>query len=86
MFEYTYKTKGTCSQLIHISLDGDIVKDVSFVGGCQGNLKAIPKLCEGMTVEEVSKRLSGIDCGGKGTSCGDQLARGLREAYAASLA
>ena len=86
MFEYTYKTKGTCSQLIHIALDGDVVKDVSFVGGCQGNLKAIPKLCEGMTVEEVSKRLSGIDCGGKGTSCGDQLARGLREAYAASQA
>ncbi len=86
MFEYTYMTKGTCSKVINITLDGDVVKDITFIGGCQGNLKAIPKLCEGMTVDEVSRRLTGIDCGGKGTSCGDQLARGLQEAYAASQA
>ena len=81
---YLYKTKGTCSSQIEVELDGNIVKNVKFTGGCMGNLQAIPKLVEGMTVDEVVRRISGIDCHGKGTSCGDQLAKALQEAYAAS--
>ncbi len=72
---YIYKTKGTCSTQIEVELDGNIVKNVKFTGGCQGNLQAIPRLVEGMTVEEVERRISGIHCGMKNTSCGDQLAR-----------
>ena len=64
-----------------VELDGNIVKNVKFTGGCQGNLQAIPRLVEGMTVEEVERRISGIHCGMKNTSCGDQLAKALREAY-----
>ncbi len=78
---YIYKTKGTCSTQIEVELDGNIVKNVKFTGGCQGNLQAIPRLVEGMTVEEVERRISGIHCGMKNTSCGDQLAKALREAY-----
>ena len=65
---YLYKTKGTCSTLIEVELDGNIVKNVKFTGGCNGNLQAIPKLVEGMTVDEVERRISGISCNGKGTS------------------
>ncbi|MBQ4313326.1 MAG: TIGR03905 family TSCPD domain-containing protein [Clostridia bacterium] len=79
--EYTYKTRGTCSSQIKVTLDGNIVRDVKFTGGCHGNLQAIPKLVEGLTVDEVEKRLSGIRCGMKSTSCGDQLAKAVREAY-----
>ncbi len=78
---YIYKTKGTCSTQIEVELDGNIVKNVKFTGGCQGNLQAIPRLVEGITVEEVERRISGIHCGMKNTSCGDQLAKALREAY-----
>ena len=78
-----YKTKGTCSTLIEVELDGNIVKNVKFTGGCNGNLQAIPKLVEGMTVDEVERRISGISCNGKGTSCGDQLAKACRAAYEA---
>ncbi len=78
---YTYRTKGTCSSLIELELDGNIVHNVKFTGGCDGNLKAIPKLVEGMTVDEVEKRIGGIHCGFKNTSCGDQLAKACREAY-----
>lgn len=78
---YSYKTKGTCSQQIDLELEGNIIKDVTFYGGCNGNLKAIPALVKGMTIEEVEKRLRGIQCGFRGTSCGDQLAIALREAY-----
>lgn len=81
---YVYKTKGTCSSQIEVTLDGNIVKDVRFTGGCMGNLQAIPKLVEGMTVDEVVRRISGITCGSKGTSCGDQLAKAVTEAYEAS--
>ena len=56
---YIYKTKGTCSTQIEVELDGNIVKDVKFTGGCHGNLQAIPRLVEGMTVEEVERRISG---------------------------
>ncbi len=82
---YTYKTKGTCSSKIELELDGNIVRNVKFTGGCPGNLLAIPKLVEGLTVEEIETRLSGIRCGVKDTSCGDQLAKACRQAYEASL-
>lgn len=83
---YVYKTKGTCSSKIEVELEGNIVRDVKFTGGCHGNLQAIPKLVEGMTVEEVERRISGIKCGFKNTSCGDQLAKACREAYEAANA
>ena len=81
---YLYKTKGTCSTMIEVELDGHVVKDVKFTGGCNGNLQAIPKLVAGMTVDEVESRISGISCNGRGTSCGDQLAKAVRAAYEAS--
>lgn len=82
--KYTYKTKGTCSTQIDLELEGNIVHNVVFTGGCHGNLQAIPKLVEGLTVEEVESKIKGISCGGKGTSCGDQLAIACREALEAS--
>lgn len=78
---YTYKTKGTCSRQITFELDGNIVKNVEFTGGCNGNLKGIATLVDGMTVEEVTKKLSGMTCGFKSTSCPDQLAVAINEAY-----
>ena len=84
MFSYTYKTKGTCSTLIELELDGNIVHNVRFTGGCNGNLKAIPRLVDGLTVEQLEEKNSGIKCGFKNTSCGDQLAKACREAYEAS--
>ena len=72
---YAYKTKGTCSTLIELELDGNIVHNVKFTGGCNGNLQAIPKLVEGLTVEQVEQKIGGISCNGRGTSCGDQLAK-----------
>lgn len=83
---YLYKTKGTCSSQIEVELEGDIVRNVKFTGGCHGNLQAIPKLVEGMTVDEVERRIAGIRCGFKNTSCGDQLAKAVREAYNAANA
>ena len=82
--KYTYKTKGTCSSLIQLELEGNVVHNVVFTGGCPGNLKAIPKLVEGLTVEEIEARIKGVTCGPKGTSCGDQLAIACREALEAS--
>ena len=86
MFHYDYKTENTCSQLISLDLDGDVVHNVKFTGGCNGNLKAIPILIEGMTVGEVSQKLSGVICGRRPTSCADQLARAVRAAYEAETA
>ena len=83
---YKYKTRGTWSSMIEVELDGNIVKNVKFTGGCDGNLKAIPKLVEGLTVEQVEEKLSGISCSGRPTSCGDQLARACRAAYEAETA
>ena len=74
----TYKTKGVCSQRITIEMDGDIVKNVEFFGGCHGNLQGIAKLVEGMKKEDVIARLEGIRCGFKNTSCPDQLAQALK--------
>lgn len=81
---YLYKTKGTCASLIEVELEGNIVRNVKFTGGCHGNLQAIPKLVQGMTVEEVENRIAGIRCGYKNTSCGDQLAKACRAAYEAA--
>jgi uncharacterized protein (TIGR03905 family) len=78
---YTYKTKGTCSSKITFDLDGDIVKNIRFTGGCNGNLKGIASIVDGMTVDEINKKLSGIKCGFKSTSCPDQLAKAVVEAY-----
>lgn len=75
-----YRTQGVCSQLIHIELDGDIVKNVQFVGGCNGNLQGIGSLVRGMKAEDVIARLEGIKCGFKNTSCPDQLAKALKQA------
>ncbi len=80
---YRYKTRGTCSTMIDVELDGNIIKNVKFTGGCHGNLQAIPKLVEGLTVEQVEEKLTGISCGGRPTSCGDQLAKAVRAAYEA---
>ena len=72
-----YKTRGTCSRAINIDVQDGIVKSVQFVGGCAGNTAGISKLAEGMSVDEVIKRLAGIRCGFKTTSCPDQLAQAL---------
>ena len=82
--KYTYKTKGTCSSLIELELEGNVVHNVKFTGGCNGNLQAIPRLVEGLTVEEVESKIKGISCNGRGTSCGDQLAKACRAALDAS--
>ena len=80
--QYEYKTKGTCSQRIFFDVENGKVKNVQFVGGCNGNLKGIAALVEGMSVEEVISRVEGIRCGMKATSCPDQLAQALKEANA----
>ena len=77
--QYEYKTKGTCSQRILFEIENGIVLNVTFIGGCNGNLQGISKLVEGMKVNEVIKRIDGIRCGAKQTSCPDQLAKALKE-------
>ena len=79
---YQYKTKGTCSQMIYFDLEDGKVSNVQFLGGCNGNLKGIGQLVEGMDVDDVIARLEGTTCGMKSTSCPDQLARALKEAKA----
>jgi uncharacterized protein (TIGR03905 family) len=74
----SYPTVGTCSRQIDIETDGDVIRSVTFTGGCHGNTQGIASLVRGMKVEEAIARLEGIDCHGKGTSCPDQLARALR--------
>lgn len=81
---YDYKPENTCSQLISLDIEGNVVRNVQFFGGCNGNLKAIPILVDGWTVEDIESKLSGITCGRRPTSCGDQLAKAVREAYEAS--
>lgn len=78
---YTYKTTGTCSTQIHFDINDDVITNVSFDGGCNGNLKAISKLVDGMKVEEIEDKLLGNTCGFKPTSCADQLAKAVRKAY-----
>ncbi len=78
--QYTYKTSGTCSREISFEVENGKVKNVQFFGGCNGNLKGIGALVEGMDIDEVIARVEGITCGLKATSCPDQLARALKEA------
>ncbi len=77
MMHYTYKTQNTCSTLIDLDIDNGVVTNVKFTGGCNGNLKSIPALVNGMTADEIASKLGGITCGPKSTSCGDQLARAV---------
>lgn len=77
---YTYKTKGVCSTQISFDVDGDRITNVSFTGGCNGNLKAISKLVDGMTADEIAGKLKGNTCGFRDTSCADQLAKAVLEA------
>ena len=78
--QFEYKTKGTCSQRILFEIEDGIVKNVQFIGGCNGNLKGIGSLVEGMDVDTVIARLEGTTCGMKATSCPDQLATALEKA------
>lgn len=75
--QYRYQTQGTCSKEIIIDIEDGIVKGAQFFGGCNGNLQGIGQLVKGMSSSEVISRLKGIQCGMKGTSCPDQLARAL---------
>ena len=77
-----YKTKGTCSTMIDVELKDGVIDSVKFTGGCNGNLQGISALVKGMKAEEAIARLKGINCGGRGTSCPDQFARGLEAAMA----
>lgn len=78
--QFEYKTKGTCSQRIIFEIEDNKVRNVQFIGGCNGNLKGISSLVDGMDVNEVISRIEGICCGMKPTSCPDQLAKALKEA------
>ena len=80
MNTYIYTPKYVCSREIRFGLEGGRVHNLRFIGGCDGNLKAIGKLLEGREAEEAIRLLKGNDCGGRGTSCADQLARALEEA------
>lgn len=84
MFHFDYLTEGTCSQVISLDLDGDSVKNIQFMGGCNGNLKTIPLLLEGWSVDHIEEKLTGITCGLRKTSCSDQLAKAVRAAKIAS--
>ena len=78
---YNYKTQGVCSQMISFDIDKDVISNIVFTGGCNGNLKAISKLVDGWTVEKIEQYLKGNTCGYKNTSCADQLAKAVRAAY-----
>ncbi len=80
---FEYKTENTCSTLIEMEIENGVVHNVKFTGGCNGNLKAVPILVEGMKAEEIAKKLAGITCGRRPTSCGDQLAKAVLAAKSA---
>lgn len=80
MANMVYKTRGTCSSEIHVEVEDGRVREVFFVGGCNGNLKGVSALVTGMKVEEVIEKLEGIHCGMRPTSCPDQLAQALKSA------
>lgn len=80
--KYNYKTQNTCSKEIEFELEGNIVKNVKFLGGgCPGNLQALPVLVDGMTVQDINNKLGNIMCGFRGTSCAQELAKAVTEAY-----
>ena len=76
---YQYEPVGVCSMRMNIEVEGEIIKKVQIIGGCDGNTKGVSVLVEGMNINEAIKRLKGIECGNKGTSCPDQLAIALEE-------
>ena len=78
---HSYKTENVCPVAITFDLDGNTVTNIKFMGGCDGNTKAVAKLVNGWTVEKIEEYLLGNDCRGRGTSCADQLARAVRQAY-----
>ena len=77
--QYTYKTRGTCARMISFEVENNKLSNVQFFGGCNGNLKGIGALVEGMDIDDVIARLEGTKCGMKSTSCPDQLANALKE-------
>ena len=86
MKELVYPTQGTCSKYIRVVLtDDNVIDEVQFLGGCMGNTQGIAALVKGQKAEEVIQRVRGINCGGKGTSCPDQLSRALAQALQANL-
>ena len=84
--EYIYTTENTCARNIKLDINDNVITNIEFLGGgCNGNLKAIPKLVDGWTVEQIEEKLSGITCGRRPTSCTDQLTKAVREAYHVSM-
>ena len=75
---YSYKTQGTCSRMINFDIENGTVHNLSFVGGCNGNLQGISRLVEGLLVDDVISLLEGVQCGKRPTSCPDQLAQALK--------
>lgn len=78
---YEYRTENTCAQLISFDINDNIITNIEFYGGCNGNLKAISKLLDGATVEDIESKLLGNTCGRRPTSCADQLAIAVKKAY-----
>ena len=76
---YEYEPKGVCSMKIILDIEGNVVKDAKFIGGCDGNTKGVCSLVKGMNIDDVIEKLKGIDCRKRGTSCPDQLAKALEE-------
>lgn len=81
--QYTYIPRGVCSRMITVDIEDDVIRDCSFVGGCNGNTQGLCMLVRGMDVQDAIDRLEGIDCNGRGTSCPDQLAKALKNAQQA---
>ena len=79
MAMFSYKTSGVCAQGIDFDVVDGIVKNVQFIGGCNGNTQGVSRLIEGMDINDAIHRLRGVDCGGRGTSCPDQLAQALEQ-------
>lgn len=78
--KHTYIPRGVCSRMIEVEIEDDVIVSCKFLGGCSGNTQGVSKLVVGMDANDAIKRLKGIDCGGRGTSCPDQLANALEEA------
>lgn len=78
--EYIYETDGVCSTHIKFDINDDVISNIEFFGGCNGNLKAVASLCDGMTVDEIAQKCGGITCGRRPTSCSDQFVKAVRAA------
>lgn len=78
--KYTYIPRGVCSRMIEVEIEDDTIIECKFMGGCSGNTQGVARLVQGMDVYDAIDKLEGIDCGGRGTSCPDQLAKALNEA------